>query len=117
MIPKAKMHAWASCNPWGIGLILSSNANTTSDGTKPNTIINAIIKTGCSAPEGFVCAKLETTLMMVWPNSTAEPNDNSGDSMIANNDLPTLTSTIEITTKGRTINSRSPNMAYIAAFR
>ena len=38
MIPKAKMHAWASCKPWGIGLTLSSNANTTSDGTKPNTI-------------------------------------------------------------------------------
>jgi hypothetical protein len=98
MTPKTNRQAWDNCNPKGVGLTLSSNASTTSDGTKPNTIISAIIKTGCSAPEGLVWAKPETTLMMAWPNSTAEAKDNSGDWMIACSDLPTLTLTIEITT-------------------
>jgi hypothetical protein len=37
--------------------------------------------------------------------------------MMAKMDLPTLTSTMEITTKGSTINSKSPKMAYNAALR
>jgi len=80
----------------GIGLTFISNADKTSEGTKPKTITRERKKTGRSAPKGFVRAKPETTLMIIWPNSTAEPNHNTGYSMITNTDLPIHTSTIEI---------------------
>jgi len=83
----------------GIGLTFISNAGKTSEGTKPKTIIRARKKTGRSAPKGFVRTKPETTLMIIWPNSTAESNHNTGYSVIASTDLPIQTSTIKIKPK------------------